>query len=293
MGKPIWVWVVVFVLLLTGQAFALEKQLGGIRLGQSAIELLTNRDFLSPGFVGPVGLAISPTPMAIPAGQFAAQPVPPFVTPPMMRPGAPYPAAPAATEEYMAFELPLQAVPYGAVRQAPAPSAPYTSRPGAAPMPTYAGSAAYRPSGPVSPAAAAGAPLAGVLWLYRRPGGVFILVEMNADGKIYGVTVQGRAYGGAQTARGVRLGDSYTRILSLYGYPDSNQNEGAHFVLRYYDHGLVFRLYQMRVAVITLTSQPMAAPSPAAVQPGFARPAPVAPQLPGAPGAPPAGEEYM
>jgi hypothetical protein len=136
-----------------------------------------------------------------------------------------------------------------------------------------------------------------VLWLYRRPGGVFILAEMNADGKVYAVTVQGRAYGGAQTTRGVRLADSYTRILSLYGYPDSSQNEGTHFVLRYYDHGLTFRLYQMKVAVITLSSQPMAAPSPAgpavsAIQapPGLMPSAPIVPQ---APGGAPSGEEYM
>jgi hypothetical protein len=286
MGRVIWVWLVLSALLLTGQAFALERQLAGIRLGQSAIELLTNQEYLSPLFVGPIGLSITPAPVAFPVSQPVTQPGAPYGAASVYQPPAAMGPAVAGDRRFAEEEEP------GVTPSRAMPPTGLPSGSTSAPLPTYGPTATYRPYGPTSPAAATSALPGGWLWLYRRPGGVYIMAEMNADGKVSSVTVQGKAYAGSQTARGVRLGDSYSRVLSLYGYPDNTQNEGAHFVLRYYDHGLTFRLYQMKVAIIVLTSQPMAGPAAAAGWPGMMPSIPTGAAAPGVSSGPGAGGPY-
>ena len=255
---------VMVVSLVATQALAVESGLAGVRIGESALQLLTKPTFGPPAYIGPIGLSVSRE-AAAPSPFAAAVPVPTSYSPgaATYRAGTPAGAySPAAT------------------RAAPAYGAPGL---GAAP--------AQPP--PLEPV---------MVWLYRRMPNTLILVELHAEGKVTGVIVDGTSSLAAETARGVRLGASYEAILAAYGYPDQTVNEGQNLILRYLYDGLTFRLSNMRLAAIRLSVNPLSAipggggarvmGTPAAV--GVPAPSPAAPAAPAPgvayPGAPAPGQ---
>jgi len=244
---------------LAPRAEAVEQQLGGVRLGQPAVELLNQKPYGAPDFFGPNGAMIT---YGIEA------------PPPSGQPGAPAPrvAAPAAAAPV--FGLGGGMV-WGGLSGSREPSEPPGLMPAARPM----------VAAPIATQAGA----AQIYWLYNLDG-MRVVVGITADGNVDSIVIAGRSYPGAVTARGVTLGDSYTAVIGKYGFPESTQNAGANLVLSYASAGLTLTLSDMRVTTIALARPAPAAPAVPVAMPGFGVPAPPAagaaaqPQAPGTPG---------
>ena len=213
---------------LAPRAEAVEQQLGGVRLGQPAVELLNQKPYGVPDFFGPNGATTtygieSPQPPGAPGG-------------PAPRVGAPAVGAPMGG--LGGGEL------WGGLSGSREPSGPPGLMPAAGPM----------VAAPI--ATQQGAQL---YWLYNL-GGARVVLGITADGDVDSIVIAGRSYPGAVTARGVKLGDSYTSVIEKYGFPDSTQNAGANLMLSYAGAGLTLTLSDMRVTTIALARQAPAAP---------------------------------
>ena len=103
-------------------------------------------------------------------------------------------------------------------------------------------------------------------WLYRRPGGVQLVLTLNQRGLVTAITLNGtRPYPPGQTSKGIGLGSAYPDLIRRYGYPDRAVTSGLSLDLTYIDHGVKFRLDGMRVTQITIGAyvETAAPPAPA------------------------------
>lgn len=77
-----------------------------------------------------------------------------------------------------------------------------------------------------------------ILWIYERPNDVRLEFLINEDGRVAQISAAapaGRAYPGAQTARGVRLGSDFVRVMEAYGNPERHRLlPGLRFYETYY-----------------------------------------------------------
>jgi hypothetical protein len=250
--------------LLAPRANAIENSLAGVRLGQRALDLLDLQGYGAPEFLGPLGsvttwgIPQSTTPIGgAPAGAYGAAPG---------MAGSAAAAAPTVTPQ-TALRGPVPSgasFRFGFSSRARGTTGAATG----ATTPRYAPAAPIAPSAPAgaaaTPAAVAAAGEGGtVYWLYRKPGGVQVVVGISPSGKVNSVVLSGPSYPPAKTEGGVRLGDTYTAVLDKYGFPDGTQNVGANLVLRYANAGLTVTLANMRVQTIALAQYEGAlAPTP-------------------------------
>ncbi len=92
--------------------------------------------------------------------------------------------------------------------------------------------------------------------IYERPGGVIYEFLVNKDGYV----VQAKAIGYedksglARTSRGIKLGDTYQKVVAAYGWPKEHQNMGATLYIRYPDHHVAFQLYDNKVVSIIVAA---------------------------------------
>lgn len=92
--------------------------------------------------------------------------------------------------------------------------------------------------------------------VYERPGGVIYEFLVNKDGYV----VQAKAIGYedksglARTSRGIRLGDTYQRVLSVYGWPKEHQNMGTTLYISYPNYHVAFQFYNNRVVSIIVAA---------------------------------------
>lgn len=92
--------------------------------------------------------------------------------------------------------------------------------------------------------------------IYERPGGVIYEFLVNKDGLV----VQAKAIGYedksglARTARGIRLGDSYQKVVAAYGWPREHQNLGATLYVSYPNHHVAFQFYDNKVVSIIVAA---------------------------------------
>jgi len=72
-----------------------------------------------------------------------------------------------------------------------------------------------------------------VRWTYLLPkGGPTIEVIVSED-VVAQITVSGRKWASARTAKGVTLGDNYKKVLITYGYPDKHEYAGNYLRVGY------------------------------------------------------------
>jgi len=98
------------------------------------------------------------------------------------------------------------------------------------------------PGMPGSPGGAGGANIpeysTAILWIYERPNDVRLEFLINEDGRVAQISAAapaGRQYPGAQTARGVRLGSDFVRVMESYGNPERHRLlPGLRFYETYY-----------------------------------------------------------
>lgn len=92
--------------------------------------------------------------------------------------------------------------------------------------------------------------------IYERPGGVIYEFLVNKDGYV----VQAKAIGYedksglARTSRGIKLGDTYQKVVAVYGWPKEHQNMGTTLYVRYPDHHVAFQLYDNKVVSIIVAA---------------------------------------
>ncbi len=143
--------------------------------------------------------------------------------------------------------------PYGAPGAGPSPYGPSSYRmnaggPGPLPPAGYT-SSPYGPYGPGGggPAAGAAADASAsgditqpqdysgrlVTWTYRYPRqGLVLDFQLDEDGRVVQIVATGlRPTSMARTQRGVTFGDSYSKVLRLYGFPESQSQPGSGSVI--------------------------------------------------------------
>lgn len=92
--------------------------------------------------------------------------------------------------------------------------------------------------------------------IYERPGGVIYEFLVNKDGYV----VQAKAIGYedksglARTSRGIKLGDTYQKVIAAYGWPKEHQNMGTTLYVRYPNHHVAFQLYDNKVVSIIVAA---------------------------------------
>ena len=219
--------VCVGLVLVAGQlALGAERQLAGIRLDQLAVNILTIPVYGTPAYIGPVGTTT--------------------VTPLQPEPGTTTTVEQAAAAGTTAPTAAMGG-PMGRMGGAMGRMAGPMGRMGAA------GAVAT----PAAPAQAGPEPL--VYWLYRRPKATRVVIGIRPDATVANITLQGRLPGPEHTSRGIKLGDSYLKVISAYGYPDQTASVGGGLLLTYTDRDLRFVLQGMRVGEISIGEQPIAA----------------------------------
>jgi len=249
-------------LFCSSSAWALERELGGVRLGAKALNLLTLPGFGQPDFIGPLGVTggqrvVSPAGAAGRAGQGAA-------------------AGPGAVGSGRAGQMrgrrgggmgpgDFGALPGGSAGMARTPSALDVQLTqgmmGEGGMGMGGGRRGMRAGG-AGPAAATGQPRAAQqpaqaqqqgFWLYRRPAGAVLVLTLDPKGTVIAITLNGSVpYPGGRTSKNINLGNDYMEVIRQYGYPDQAVTTGATLQLTYLDHGVRFTLEAMRVNQITI-----------------------------------------
>ncbi len=92
--------------------------------------------------------------------------------------------------------------------------------------------------------------------IYERPGGVIYEFLVNKDGYV----VQAKAIGYedksglSRTSRGIKLGDTYQRVVAMYGWPKEHQNMGTTLYVRYPSHHVAFQFYDNKVVSIIVAA---------------------------------------
>ena len=107
-------------------------------------------------------------------------------------------------------------------------------------------------------------------WVYERRGeAATFLFGFDEDGRVnlisvgddkpYSTTRGGRKppFGGAKTAKGVILGDTFKKVILTYGFPESTEVVGDEVLMKYWERqGVAFTFHQdiMRVTSISVRS---------------------------------------
>lgn len=129
----------------------------------------------------------------------------------------------------------------------PYASGPSAYRAGPGALPPAGGAGPYGPGGGAGPYGPGGgsAPAFGstngdagteqdfstrlITWTYRYPKqGIVLDFQLDEDGRVVQIVATGlRPTSMVRTARGVTFGDSYSKVLKLYGFPESQSQPGS------------------------------------------------------------------
>jgi len=239
MPRAVWACLILLVCLTaaSSSAWAVERGLAGVRLGDNALSLLTNSNFGQPNYIGPIGsLGIpEPEPVVEPSASGPTGPGGRVVRPNAEAIGVGDRLARGATQEVRGGR----------------------------------GERGGRGGGTQSPGGArASTPGegAGMYWYYRRPGAVVLVLTLSPTGDVTALTLTGTTpYAAGRTTRNIGLTSSYMEIIAQYGYPDQVVTMGSAVEMTYVDHGVRFHLEGMRVTDIAIgvyvTAAVEAAPS--------------------------------
>ena len=94
----------------------------------------------------------------------------------------------------------------------------------------------------------------GAEWIYNRPGGVTLAFIINEDGRVAQISVSSsKAFPAARTSRGVTIGTDYKRVLTAYGWPQT-ELMGGYYVETYYtkNHHASFTFVKGKLVRITI-----------------------------------------
>lgn len=248
MRKATWACLSLIVLigLVSSSAWAVERELAGVRLGDKAEALLKDADYGEPDFIGPIGtISVAPTQER---GTVTA-------TAPAARSG---PTGPTGARGPRARSGGMRGgARAGMGARGPAMGAGRAG--GGAMMGTPRTSRAAAPTPGSTP---------GMYWYYRRSGGIVLVLSLDVTGEVRAITLTGRApYSPGRTTRGIGLTDGYMKIISEYGYPDQVVTSGSVLELTYVDHGVRFTLDSMRVVDIAIGAHIAAAAEVAPIAP--------------------------
>ena len=229
------IWAIICLGTLTGgacsSAWAVERELAGVRLGEMALGLLDKPGYGEPDFIGPLGsIAIA----SVLQGQVLGQTAPTALARPGLSGGTARrgPAGPAGRMEDEGMRG-------GEGRGGGAGARRGTTGAGALSRPAAAGGA--QGGG------------AGMYWYYRRLGGAVVVLSLDLRGEVKAITLTGDAsYLAGRTSRSIGLTNSYMEIIGQYGYPDQVITAGNQIELTYVDHGVRFSLENMRVREIAI-----------------------------------------
>lgn len=84
-----------------------------------------------------------------------------------------------------------------------------------------------------------------VTWIYER-GTTTYQILFNKDGRVIQIQLFGYS-NPATTSRGIRLGDTHSRIYSLYGWPGASIKDGSNLILDYgRDYQVAFQLAERK-----------------------------------------------
>jgi hypothetical protein len=227
-------------------ALAPERRLAGITVGSKAVLVLRrygNPSVVSPGLVDQVGSAA--------AGGGAGGAANPYAP----GPGGTPPGAsgyPGASSYRPGGGAPGGGYP-GASSYRPGGGYPGASRPG-----EYGSN-----PGSLPPAGSEGAAGDGgaatddtglVTWTYRQfKNGPQLSFRVDEDGRVAEVVARGfRPTPLARTGRGITLGDSYGKVLRVYGFPEDSVAQGDVMTIKYNRAQIGFRFYRLKVVAIAV-----------------------------------------
>jgi hypothetical protein len=245
--------------LLASGAWAVERELAGVRLGDKSLDLLDRPGFGEPNFIGPLGTLAYVAPQQQPSQASAAGPVGPSAAVGAsagMRGGG-MRAGGMRAGGMRGGGMRGGGMRGGGMRGGGMPGGGMRGggmRGGAAGGGMRTGAVGGRAGG--ARAAAPGASSVagpGMYWYYRRPGGATLLLTLTQTGQVTAITLTGRAlYVRGRTTRGIGLTSSYMELISQYGYPDQIVTGGTVLELTYVDHGVRFTLDNMQVTEISI-----------------------------------------
>jgi hypothetical protein len=259
--------------LLSSCAWAVERELVGVSLGDEALDLLDRPGFGEPLFIGPLGALSYISSQQQPARAAATAAVRTGPTGPSL--GGTAGGARLGVRSGLAG---MRAGGPGAARGMGRGTIPAGAAPGGGGAALGGPRAGARAA--VAPGPAAQFDTAGMYWYYRRLGGDILVLSLNSTGQVKAITLTGNSpLLQGRTTRGVGLTTSYMELISQYGYPDQVITAGNTIELTYLDHGVRFALDNMRVREISIgthigrpveaapEAEPAGAPPPAGLTP--------------------------
>jgi len=105
------------------------------------------------------------------------------------------------------------------------------------------------------------------VYIYRGKGGSTYSFVLNKDGRVVQISAHGyKPDPKVRTARGISLGDPYSKVVKAYGYPQEHQYYGDVILARYNKLGVAFQLDAKTNKVMAIV---VAAGIPQLSGPGF------------------------
>jgi hypothetical protein len=81
------------------------------------------------------------------------------------------------------------------------------------------------------------------VYLYKGKGGATYAFVINKDGRVVQISAYGyKPDANVRTARGITLGDPYSKVVKAYGYPQEHQYYGSVVLVRYNKLGVAFQI---------------------------------------------------
>ncbi len=105
------------------------------------------------------------------------------------------------------------------------------------------------------------------VYIYRGKGGSTYTFVVNKDGRVVQISAYGyKSDPKVHTARGITLGDPYSKVVKAYGYPQEHQYYGDVILARYNKLGVAFQMDTKTNKVMAII---VAAGLPSLTGPGF------------------------
>lgn len=94
-----------------------------------------------------------------------------------------------------------------------------------------------------------------VTWIYNRANGSDLEFTMSSDGRVVQIRATGYKNPEVKTSRGIMLGATYARVVSKYGYPESQEQMGTVLTIRYTDRDhCAFQFYHQKLVAIIVAA---------------------------------------
>jgi len=263
-------------------AWAVERQLAGVSLGERALDLLGKTGFGQPNYIGPIGSIGLPSASGQGGAGTAA--------------GRARRSGPAGPNDTTASNPSLLGGMRGGMRGGGMQGGDMSGDMGGGGMGGGGmrgggmgggmrgggmrgggggGRGGMRGGGGGAAGARAASGGTGMYWYYRRPSAAVMVLSLTPTGEVKSITLSGNLpYAAGRTTRSIGLASSYMDVIGRYGYPDQTMTAGNAIELTYVDDGVRFTLEGMRVtriaigaeivrAVEAVPAQAVSAPEPA------------------------------